>query len=326
MRRFFKYPLFFFLCVIIVVPAWAQTSDQSAPTETNDSESETQKKKDQDLGRWWKRSPLSYDPIPSQFLYHFEASYFYSQSEGNFNKDNHLINTGITLRKQRFTNILSYSFDKRNSSRPISTSVTVNEDGSVSIGEATLDLRYSKSHNLSNHLLYALTKRFYLGAGIEWVRDDLQDIENRYIYFFGPGCRVINTSEFSLTLFGAYGYEELEYTDAYNDLMGGLALKYNVLDELDTGVSRSDNAYFAMNTRWQATDSLEFFQDAGIVINLEKQENRYIWRWELSIGANYKIYKYLYLTAKFEEEYNKDPAIGVRKRDQATNIGIKLVF
>jgi len=324
MRQFFKYALFVFLCVIIAAPARAQTSGESAPAEAN--ESETQEKKDQDLGIWWKRSPLSYNPIPSQFLYHFEAGYSFSRSEGSLTKDRHRVNTKITLRKSRFTNVFAYDFDKRNSAMADGNSVTVDENGSVSIGEVNNEIRNSKTNELSNYLFFALTKRFAIGGGMEWTKDDLQEIDDRYLYFIGLSCRVIDKPKLSLRLIGAYGYEELKYTDYYNDLLGNLVLKYKIMDEFDDGILRADKYYFSIDGSWQATDSLGFVHKANIIGDVDKKENRYIWRWELEAGLNYRIHKHVFLNINFTEKYNKEPAIGVRKRDQSTDIGIKLEF
>ncbi len=303
----------------------AETPDSSAD-ETDETSDSEHKKNDRNLGMWWKRSPLSYDPVPSQFLYHLEAGYSFYRSEGSITRDNHLVNAKITLRKYRLTDILTYDLDKRNSARADESSISVDDDGNISIGETNLEIRNSKTHELTNHLLFTLTKRFYLGGGLEWTRDDLQEIEDRYLYFIGLGCRVIDKPKYSLRLFGAYGYEELQYTDYYNDLFGGLVIKYKTVDEFDEGVTRSDKYYLSLVARWQATDSLELIHKSDIVGNIEKKDNRYIWRWEVVGGVNYKIRKHLFLNVKFTETYNKEPAIGVRPRDQTAGLGIKLEF
>jgi len=304
-----------------------QAEDHSAPVEADkkpDSESKTEKK--QDLGMWWNKSPLSYDPMSTQFLYHFEAGYSFSRLEGSFTTDIHMANAKLTLRKHRLTNAIMYNLDKRNSAMANQQSISVDEQGNVTIGEVNDEIRNDKKEVLANYLNFALTERFFLGAGVEWTTDGDKQIKDRYLYFAGVGCRIIDEPKYFLRVLGAYGYQTLQYTDYYNRLFGGLVLKYNAVDKFDSGVLTSNNYYLSMDARWQVTDSLAFTHASSIVGDFEKKENRYNWRWTLAAGLAYRINKYVSLTFNFTEDYNKQPAIGVRKRGQSTKVGIQLEF
>jgi opacity protein-like surface antigen len=309
-------------CAIVVVILALSLSSYARSEET--SEAVKPQKAGRDLGMWWMRNPLMYDPMPEEFLHHIEIQYSYNQSQGNFTRDNHKVDAQVISRKGRFTNMLNYNFDKRHASRA-DDMPGVREDGSFYLDESNKELRNSVSHKLDNMLTAALTKTLFAAAGIEWTKDDYSEIENRFLYYGGLVYNAYQSPRGLFQVYGGYGYEKLEYTQDYYD-KGWSAKAVGLIDYFDDGVITSDKYRLGETFRWAITPSLFFNESFDFIGNLKKKNDRSIFRWTLNVGFDYKIAEHVFLNAGYMESYDKAPDIGARKRDHSTNIGIKIVF
>jgi hypothetical protein len=309
-------------CAIIVLILALSLSSYAQSEEID--ETIQPKKASRDLGRWWMKNPLMYDPMPEEFLHHVEIQYSYSQSQGNFTRDNHTVTAFLVSRKGRFTNLLNYNFDKRHASR-VDDLPGVNADGTFYLDESNKELRNSVSHTLDNMLTFALTKSLFAGAGIEWTKDDYSSIDSRLLYYTGLVYNIYQSPRGLLQVFGGYGYEELEYTEEYYD-RGWIGKSIGIIDYFEDGVITSDKYRIGQTFSWGITPSLFFNESFDFIGNIKKKNDRSIFRWTLNFGFDYKIAEHVFLNAGYMEAYDKAPDIGVRKRDQSTTVGIKIVF
>ena len=143
------------------------------------------------LGPWWMMSALKYDPIPRQILYHFEGSYSFSKTTGNFESEGHRGNASLHLRKNRFTYTLTYSLDKQ---------------------DQTLGIMRIAYQTLSwlTHVTVDYTSRIFSSFGFVWAEDEKAFIDKEYTFYGGVGYRVIDRPRYQLRLLAAAGHRNLE--------------------------------------------------------------------------------------------------------------------
>jgi len=272
--------------------------------------------KPKDLGNWWLRSPLSYDQMPTQCLYHFEGSYDYSRKTGNYTMDNHKADAIIVVRKNRLTNYLNYTFDKRNTSKPNDDLYTENN----------VNLRNDTKHELTDDLRFALTKRYYIAPGAMWLRDELSMIQDRYTYYLGGGGTLIDTGKYILNFYAAFGHEELDYTDDYHNLCKMVMEGYGVSAEdidYEEGTVKTEVIYLNQVFNWNITDTLSFNESIDFFQDVNDGDK---YRWSLDLSFDIQLMNHVYFSPNYREDYNKNPGLGVRKRDVSIGAGIKISF
>jgi len=280
--------------------------------------------KPKDLGNWWLRSPLSYDPMPTQFLYHFDGSYNWTRKTGNDTVDNHRAKANLFLRKERLTSILEYTFDKRNVGKA-KDYPDYNENS---------DIRDDVRHDVHEALRFAFAKKLYGTVGGMWMRDELSLIQDRYTYYAGVGGTPLETDKFVVNLFCAYGHEELDYTDTYHESAdyvmnpakyGDPVTPPKTAEEIDyeEGTRKYELVYVSQSFDWKITDSVSFregfdiFQDTG-------DSDKY--RWTLDLSFDIPLMNHVSFIPNYHEEYNNEPGLGVRPRDILIGAGIKISF
>jgi len=280
--------------------------------------------KPKDLGNWWLRSPFSYDPMPSQFLYHFEASYDWTRKTGNYTTDNHIANAMIVARKKRFTNKLNYTFDKRNTAKIESYP---NDSDNVNLREDT-------RHEVHDDFRIALAKKLYLAPGFIWLRDELSMIQDRYTYYIGAGGTPLETEKFVVNLFCAYGHEELDYTDAYDegadyamhpDKYGDPVTPPKTAEEIDyeEGTRKYEVAYLSQSFDWMINEYVSFKEWFDIFQNTDDSDK---YRWALDLSFDIAMTEHISFSPNYHEEYNNEPGLGVRPRDISIGAAVKISF
>ncbi len=301
MAKGLKYVVSVMFCLLFLGGAVFYAADVSA------QESE----KPKDLGEWWLRSPLSYDPMPSQWLYHFEGSYNWSRKTGNDTMDNHRAKANMVLRKNRFTSILDYTFDKRNSAKA-KDYPNDNED---------TEIRGDVKHDVHEALRFALTKKLYGTVGGMWMRDEVSLIQDRYTYYVGVGGSPIQTDKFVVNLLCAYGHEELDYTDKYHknskcvmseDLQCGLSEKFwKTAEEIDyeEGTRKYELVYLSQSFDWKITDSVSFKEWFDIFQDTADSDK---YRWALDLSFDIALMNHVSFSPNYHEEYNNEPGLGTR--------------
>lgn len=262
--------------------------------------------------------------MPTQLLYHFEGSYNYTRKTGNFTMDNHKANAKFVVRKNRFTNYLQYTFDKRNTAKADSYPDDAND----------VNLRDDTKHELTDDLRIALTKKFYLAPGAMWLRDELSMIQDRYTYYMGIGGTPIETDKFVVNLFCAYGHEELDYTDEYHEgcdyamdpaKYGDPYTAPKTREEIDyeEGTRKYEVVYVSQSFDWGITDSVSFTEMFDIFQDTADSDK---YRWSLDLSFDIKLMEHVFFTPNYREDYNHDPGLGNRPRDVSIGAGVKIVF
>ncbi len=294
------------------------TAEEVATTKgEQQAEKKPEGKKEQDLSNWWIRNPLTFDPMPTDLLWHFESTYQYDRSTGNWTTDNHTLNSQLSLRYHRFTNHVRYTFDKRNVAKP-----TPPPDS-----YKNTDLRKSTKHEIHEDFRYAITKRIYAAPGMFYLEDDYSYIDERWTYYAGLGADVITHPLFKLSVFGAYGYETQRYIDEYHETYN-LVKDWGIADSIkgyDPGTEEGDVVYL--------TEAIRLFPYYGVMVTQEliyvaDVSNTDIYRWTFKIGVDFKVMEHLFVSVEYKEEYDNDAnqLLGIRKRDQTQGIGLKVVF
>jgi|GEM_PF-1957706 len=275
-----------------------------------------------DLGKWWLRGAMTYDPMPSGILNRLELSYTYKRKTGNLTMDNSMLKAALATRYKRFTSYLNYTFDKRNVGKP-------NDDYDPATNqwvEQNSDIRDSTRHLLTEELRFALSKRFYTAAGFMYEEDDYVKLDRRLTGYLGVGGKALQTDRITLKLFAAVGHEEKDYTEQYHELAGGIseAILRIVAPSYDPDTVKSDMVYLAQNFDWHITKNLSLREKLTCFMDLEESDD---YRWTLDLGLALQLTKYMSLTFDYKESMDntRDPVMG-RKRDISMGPGVRIHF
>jgi len=280
--------------------------------------------KPKDLGNWWLRSPLSYDPMPTQWLYHFEGSYNWTRKTGNDTVDNHRAKANLVLRKERLTSILEYTFDKRNVAKA-KDYPEYNENS---------EIRNDVRHDVQEALKFAFAKRLYGTVGGMWMRDELSLIQDRYTYYAGVGGTPVQNDKFVVNLLFAYGHEELDYTDTYHEgsdyamnpaKYGDPVTPPKTAEEIDyeEGTRKYEVAYLSQSFDWMINEYVSFKEWFDIFQNTDDSDK---YRWALDLSFDIAMTEHISFSPNYHEEYNNEPGLGVRPRDISIGAAVKISF
>jgi len=272
------------------------------------------------LGRWWLRSSLSYDPLPTQILNHLELSYNFSRMTGNLTVDKHVINTLIVTRYKRFTNYLNYTFDKRNSAR------AYDYPEGTKIIEVNFEIRDSTKHLVTEELRFAILKQLFTAVGFMYEEDNFVSLDKRITAYLGFGGRPIQTDHFMLKFFTALGHEEKDYTKDYHEFASYFTEEERsvLMPDYETGTVKSDIFYCDQIFNWSITDDISFREKLMTFIDTDDSDK---YRWTLDLGLEYQFTKHLSLMLNYNEFFDKamNPLMG-RKRDISKGVFVKVIF
>jgi len=306
MKKIMLYVFYMFILGILICPLFSVAQDMGKESSKED-----------DLGEWWLRNPLSYEKMPEQFLYHFEAVYDNTRETGNVITDNHSVSTSLTLRKKIFTYIIRYTFDKQNYSK---------RDDPPKQNKDVL-IRQSTKHEIHNDVRVALTDKLFFSPGMFWLEDDYAQIKDRYTYYSGFGLSLDPHPRLLMNIFAAYAYEELDYIDDYHDIYKIIEDwgKADDIEDYDPDTKESNMIYLYHDVRFYLSrsvalkESLKYFSDY-------EQGSKY--RWNFSIGADIMLSKNIMTMITYNEDYDNAPEtlMGLRKRDISIGTGIMFRF
>lgn len=264
-----------------------------------------------DLGAWWEKSSLSYSPLPERWLFHIEGSFDYKRKSGNTDSDLYNASTSLMVRKQRFTNTLSYMIDKE-LVEPTQSSPNNN--------------RNTDYRTIQESLRYDLTARFYADVGYMWEKDTVNMITDRNIFYAGLGHTLLDRQRHHLDIFLAGGYQEEKYPNLVQVMLG-------------TGREKVTAGYVKQTYRWKITDSLTYNETFRIIYNFESSKvfnddlsdlhvigrtNRY--RWFLINEILVKLTSYLNFVIGYKIEYDSDPWPTVLDRDETFKSGLQFSY
>jgi hypothetical protein len=240
-----------------------------------------------DLGRWWTKSALAYDPLPTSFLWHFQCTYNLTLETGTLEKNNHEIDAALALRKWRFTDYVNLFYER------------------YDVHYHDNQVRDEINMEFSNALRYALTKRVYPEAGFMWSRSDENQIDNEYVYYLGAGYHLVDMETFDAKVFGALGYDQVEYMNGFEDD------DYNVV-------------FLRETINWRITERITA-KHSGFRIQDLADRKRY--RWRLAVSLDVKIGTYVSFVPRFQVNHDNAPVSrDIDKTETALDIGVRISF
>ncbi|MCP4352177.1 MAG: DUF481 domain-containing protein [Desulfobacterales bacterium] len=326
-------------------PAQQKSDTDAEPDETStaqqkpdtDAEPVAKPQKPKPPPMWWQMSPLSY-PTISDFLYHVEGIYKYSQAEGNVSNDNHVARVKLVLRKHRFSSYLTYLFVKKysltasDSEYPLILTdsegdIPRDQDGNLTrqptgfrYHEYDTVTRDDTTQKFNGDFRFAITDRIYIAPGITWEENELNGINMRMRYYGGLGVRIIQRKNFLLQVFGAYAYEDVDYFDWMDDMAKGLD-DVNIKHDYKEGTS--DNIYISQYAKWQVSKDIALNETLKYISNIN-EGSRY--RYTLDIELEYKIAPHVFITSSYNDTYDNASTFYVRNRDSGIKFGLKVKF
>jgi predicted porin len=249
---------------------------------------------EQDIGRWWDRSALSYDPILEAWLFHVEATVSYQKLSGNTEGTVYSASPLLTIRKGRFSNYLGYNLSA--------------QDVVYSAGSGAVDTR---TESITVDLAYEITEWLFVRGGYRNDKDDLTYIKNRDTYFGGVGSSW-TTMQDRLTMgaFLAYGNEDTDY-----------------LSELELPAEESDAIYVTPSISYQLTQSVSVGGSATYVEYIDNDLGK---RWNTNIGLDVALAPHVYLSLSWTKTYENN--IAIRLNPDADNtttvqvVGLKVSY
>lgn len=289
----------------------AETKGQGAQKEAGSGEvkKEIAAQGRPDLGDWWNRSSLKYTPRPAGTLFHGELQYDYKRETGNIDSYSHRGAGKLVIRKDRFTNYLSYFIDKK-----------ISDD-------FTSGSHYQRDYKIfEGSLRYDLREKLYSEAGLIWETDSANLIKNRYVYYGGLGYNLLDMKDHSINVFLAYSRVKEEFDPLIGMMLG--------IDNRE-----SNAAYFFQSYDWHVTDRLTFREKFRIIRNLDDSilynmatgvpvpdgdTKRYMW--VLYNALEYRINNFLSLVNSYQINYDSNPWPTVLKKDSTFSLGVKFGF
>ncbi|KJS29912.1 MAG: hypothetical protein VR64_18070 [Desulfatitalea sp. BRH_c12] len=265
------------------------------------------------LGAWWEKNALKYTPLPQQWLFHVEGTLDYKHKTGNVESDLYNGSASLMVRKQRFTNTLTYIIGKESTQQ-------ASEPGAPP-SETKFDYR-----SFQEILRYDLTDRLYTEGGYVWEKDTANYIEDRDSYYAGFGYALIDTPKHLLDVMVAGGYVEEKYPDLVKTAMN-----------MDHGNVAA--GYFRESYRWHITDRLTYKQTFRIIqdfsgtdvfnddlMNLQVIDETHRYRWFLINEIYIKMIDHLSFMVGVKIDYDSNPWPTVEKRDTTIKSGIQFSF
>lgn len=295
MSKKFKFVSVLVICLIFPLLSYAQ--EASEPAEGSAKAAVKPEDPAKQLGEWWTRNSLTYDPMPTQWLYHGEVKFGYNRATGNLTLESYDIDGLLAVRKERVTGQLHYGFQK-------------SAQSTVLGGDSK-----RRVENLLPSLRYDLMSRVYTEIGGLWTKDDDRAIYDRRTYFFGFGYEMNTIPDYMLTVFLAIAHEDLEY----NELV--------TINGEYPGILRNTAYYGEQDFKWNIMENIAFNERFVLIGYISEGSN---YRWTLNLGLEYALTPYLALRLDYEYNYfNFQPEIlgqELEKRDQKQGIMVKLSF
>jgi hypothetical protein len=225
-----------------------------------------------EVGDWWTKSALSYNPVLSQWLFHVEATMSYQDLSGNTDGSIYSIAPQLTVRKGQVSNYLGYNLAKQD--------VAYANGGSVNM----------KTALISEDLRYEFLEWLFVGAGYRNLEDDLTYVDNRDTYFGGAGVSWSAIKDkLTFAVFLAYGQEDTGYIS-------------------DTGLPDEDSAgiFVQPTVQYAITDGVSL---SGSGTYLEYMEDEMGKRWDVDVSLSVVLAPHVSLTLAFNKKYENNVAI-----------------
>lgn len=275
----------FFLMISMLSVFFVQTSfgsdEQQADQQAQKVSNESRISNGEELGEdWWLKNAKKYAPLPRPLLYHFEGSYAYSEQGGNVDAKKHKGEAELTLRKNLFTGITTYTIGK--------TETTIN----LLEKNTSLD-----NQSFRQALRYAITDRMSAAAGISWERNETKYLKDRFVYFGGLRAMIVDMPKLDIMVGGFYSYTDTSYLNENIQEIKKYA-KFPSQEDY-----RSDALYFSQKLRWKITDKISFSERADYMMFLDDTEYYF---WKLDLSLNFKLTKSVSFFSSYSVNYDNN--------------------
>lgn len=234
-------------------------------------------------GKWWLRNPKKYDPLPNPLLYHIETAYAFSELGGNVEAKYHKGDIDLTLQKDLWTSLTSYTIGKN---------------------DVTQVLK-DKNTNMNNQMFrqglrYALTDRLSAAGGFIWETNDTKYLATRLVYYGGVRYMVIDTPKYNLMVGGFYSFVDTSYQ---NGNIWSVA-QYKDFPAVDDYTS--DAIYMSERFEWNITDTLSFTQSTDYMQLLKNSDYSFF---KLRGAMNYKLSQRTSFFTAYTVNYDNNPFV-----------------
>jgi hypothetical protein len=257
-----------------------------------------------DLGKWWEKSSLSYDPMPEKTLKHFSLAFAFTHASGNTSGTQTSKNLDFVVRKRRLTNRATVDL----------------RDSDMTYGATGGSNDYQMA-TLRNHVEYDLSKRTVLVTGLELYRNTLYFMDSRVTGYVGAGMTVHETPAYKLSLIGGIGYSAFSFDD---DTMREISPATVAL--LPTFTPSTAGALLMQAWRWQVSKQLSIQQSASITEYVEQDLGQAI---DFSVAADIPVNKHVSIGPRFtvhDEDNIYIEALPVKTVDRNFSFNVRVSF
>ena len=281
------------------------------------------------LGEWWWRNSLTFDPMPEELLYHFDLTYSWARMKGNAIADDHNLQVRFVFRKNRFTNYFRYNLNKINRALGDDGTAVVNlmtgqTDEFVSVNKNVQD---TINHHTFYESRFDLLKNLYVSFGGIYDEDDLISIDQRIVGFIGFGGIPIQKKNFSLDFYFAIGKEKKEYTKQYHDyanLLKPYPNLYYLLPNYKSGPIRSDVSYFQEKCNWAINQYISLEENFHYIRDFRNADK---YRWGFNGTILFQLNTNIAISIMYAESFdNTSNVLLGRKRDSYFSNGIQIAY
>jgi hypothetical protein len=257
-----------------------------------------------DLGKWWEKSSLSYDPMPEKTLKHFSLAFSFTHASGNTSGTQTSKNMDFVLRKRRLTN--RATLDLRDSDMVYGAS-----GGSNDYTMATL----------RNHVEYDISKRTVAVTGLEFYSNSLYFMDSRVTAYAGAGMTVAETKTHKLSLIGGLGFSRFSFDD---ETMREISPDTVAL--LPGFTPSTAGALVMQAWRWQASKNLSIQQSAGLTEYFNQELGHAV---DFSIAADIPVNKHVSIGPRYtvhDEDNIYIDALPVKTVDRNFSFSVRISF
>ena len=299
------------LAVVSTLVAWWSVSPAAAFEDQNPpgapappaAQSAQQAPKKRDLGAWWGKSSMDYNPLPEQWLFHATGTFSYMNASGNTAGTTVDVTAAGDVRKNRFT---SHTFVQDSRKKMV-------------YGFTRSSVDYTE-RTLREQLDYDLAWYAKLVAGIEDYQYTLIFMDKRLNIYGGVGGTFYRNAKQQVTLTAGLGHADFVFERA--QMMRVNPRQVGVLD-----TSPSSGGALAMQTwRWTVSPRFNFTEDASYMKYFESDLGH---RWTINLNGNFPIDKRFSFNVSYrvKEETNAIvKALGVLPQDRTFLLGFRVTI
>ena len=257
-----------------------------------------------DLGKWWEKSSLFYDPMPEKTLVHFSLAFSFTHASGNTSGTQTSKNMDFVVRKRRITNRATVDL----------------RDSDMTYGATGGSNDYQMA-TLRNHVEYDLSKRTVLVTGLEWYRNSLYFMDSRLTAYVGAGMTVAETPTHKFSVIGGLGVSAFSFDD---ETM--LQISPEAVSLLPTFTPSTGGALLMQAWRWQASKHLSIQQSAGITEYFNQELGQSM---DFSIAADIPVNKHVSIGPRYvvhDEDNIYIDALPVKTVDRNFSFSVRISF